>query len=253
MCSSDLIQSCSGFQGAGLAWVLPLALSLIYSGHLAPPHPFAPAFFPWSRSPLCSPSNRLAWQSLRTWITPHPGSWLHLPRGLPTNSSAEDTALLATLGGEAGSEAHGVMGGCASRAPSWPLAVLEATMREVLVPQSCPTLLILCSPPGSSVHGILQARILEWVAISVFQGVFPTHGSNPSLPHIRQIPYHLSHQGSFQGGFFSLLEATMCWHTDLPFVSSCVQTSGGSHTESWSGDVGILTAVPAPSPNVLLR
>ena len=27
-----------------------------------------------------------------------------------------------------------------------------------------------CSPPGSSVHGILQARILEWVAISIFKG-----------------------------------------------------------------------------------
>ena len=27
-----------------------------------------------------------------------------------------------------------------------------------------------CSPPGSSVHGILQARILEWVAISYFRG-----------------------------------------------------------------------------------
>jgi len=34
--------------------------------------------------------------------------------------------------------------------------------------QSCPTLCdpTDCSPPGSSVHGILQARILEWVAIS---------------------------------------------------------------------------------------
>ena len=32
--------------------------------------------------------------------------------------------------------------------------------------QSCPTLHSLhCSPPGSSVHGILQARILEWVAV----------------------------------------------------------------------------------------
>ena len=38
----------------------------------------------------------------------------------------------------------------------------------------------------------------------------------------------------------------MCWHTDLPFESSCVQTSGGSHTEPWSGDVGVLSAVPAP-------
>ena len=27
-----------------------------------------------------------------------------------------------------------------------------------------------CSPPGSSVHGILQARILEWVAISSSRG-----------------------------------------------------------------------------------
>ena len=27
-----------------------------------------------------------------------------------------------------------------------------------------------CSPPGSSVHGILQARILEWVAISFLRG-----------------------------------------------------------------------------------
>ena len=38
---------------------------------------------------------------------------------------------------------------------------------KVLVTQSCPTLCypMDCSPPGSSVHGILQARILEWVAI----------------------------------------------------------------------------------------
>ena len=36
------------------------------------------------------------------------------------------------------------------------------------VTQSCPTLCdpMDCSPPGSSVHGIFQARILEWVAIS---------------------------------------------------------------------------------------
>ena len=38
----------------------------------------------------------------------------------------------------------------------------------VLVAQSCPILcdFMDCSPPGSSVHRILQARILEWVAIS---------------------------------------------------------------------------------------
>ena len=33
-----------------------------------------------------------------------------------------------------------------------------------------------CSLPGSSVHGILQTRILEWVVISFFQGIFPTPG-----------------------------------------------------------------------------
>ena len=40
------------------------------------------------------------------------------------------------------------------------------------ISQPCPTLcnLIDCSPPGSSVHGSLQARILEWVAISSSRG-----------------------------------------------------------------------------------
>ena len=38
--------------------------------------------------------------------------------------------------------------------------------------QSCSTLCdhVNCSPPGSSVHGIFQARILEWVAISFSRG-----------------------------------------------------------------------------------
>ena len=43
---------------------------------------------------------------------------------------------------------------------------------KVLVAQSCPTLCnpMDCSPPGFSVHGILQARILEWVAIPFSRG-----------------------------------------------------------------------------------
>ena len=42
----------------------------------------------------------------------------------------------------------------------------------MLSPQSCLTLLdpMDCSPPGCSVHGILQARILEWVAIHFSRG-----------------------------------------------------------------------------------
>ena len=40
------------------------------------------------------------------------------------------------------------------------------------VTQSCPTLCdpTNCSPPGSSLHGIFQAKVLEWVAISFSRG-----------------------------------------------------------------------------------
>ena len=43
------------------------------------------------------------------------------------------------------------------------------------VAQLCPTLSnpMVCSPPGSSVHGIIPARILEWVAISSSRGSSP--------------------------------------------------------------------------------
>ena len=60
---------------------------------------------------------------------------------------------------------------------------------ESEVAQLCLTLFdpMDCSLPGSSVHGILQARVLEWVAIFLLQGIFLTQGSNPGLPHSRQI------------------------------------------------------------------
>ena len=68
----------------------------------------------------------------------------------------------------------------------------------VLVTKLCPILCdaMDCSPPGSSVHVILQARILEWVAIPFSKGSSLTQGLKPGLPHCRNIPYHLSHQGS---------------------------------------------------------
>ena len=45
-------------------------------------------------------------------------------------------------------------------------------VKESEVVQSCPTLWdpMDCSLPGFSVHGILQARILEWVAVSFSRG-----------------------------------------------------------------------------------
>ena len=40
------------------------------------------------------------------------------------------------------------------------------------------------SSPGSSVHGILQATILEWIAMPSPRGSSPTQGSNPCLLHL---------------------------------------------------------------------
>ena len=49
--------------------------------------------------------------------------------------------------------------------------------------QSCLTIcgLMDCGPPDSSVHGVILARILEWVAISSFRGS-PYSGIEPASP-----------------------------------------------------------------------
>ena len=61
----------------------------------------------------------------------------------------------------------------------------------MLIAQPCSTLCkpMDCSPPGFSVHGILQARTLEWIAITFFRG------SSPPYLHCRQILYCLGHHG----------------------------------------------------------
>ena len=43
-----------------------------------------------------------------------------------------------------------------------------------------------CSPPSSSVHGISQARTLEWVAIPFFRGIFKNQESNPGFLYCKQ-------------------------------------------------------------------
>ena len=47
-----------------------------------------------------------------------------------------------------------------------------------------------CSPPGSSVHGILQARILEWVAISSSRGSFQPQDQTHVSCIGKQVLYH---------------------------------------------------------------
>ena len=51
-----------------------------------------------------------------------------------------------------------------------------------------------CSPPGSSVYGTLQARILEWVAISFSRGSFQPRNQTHVSCVGRQIRYQLSHR-----------------------------------------------------------
>ena len=50
------------------------------------------------------------------------------------------------------------------------------------------------APQAPLSMGILQAGILEWVAVLSSRG--SSQASNPTLPHCRQILYHLSHKGS---------------------------------------------------------
>ena len=51
------------------------------------------------------------------------------------------------------------------------------------------------SPPGSSVQGILQARILEWVAMP-FSRDLPDPEIEPRSPALQAVFYCLSHSGS---------------------------------------------------------
>ena len=53
-----------------------------------------------------------------------------------------------------------------------------------------------CSPPGSSVHRDSPGKN-TWVGChALLQGIFPTQGLNPGLPHCREILYCLNQQGS---------------------------------------------------------
>ena len=66
-------------------------------------------------------------------------------------------------------------GGAGGSALSWAWEPDLWCRRAMLVAQLCPTLCdpMDCNPPGSTVHGIFQARILEWVSISSSRGSSP--------------------------------------------------------------------------------
>ena len=76
-----------------------------------------------------------------------------------------------------------------------------------LVPKLCPTLCdhMDCSPPGSSVHGILQARILEWVVSSFSRG--------------SSRPRDLTQVSHIVGRRFNLWTTRKPWHIGVSYYS----------------------------------
>ena len=76
-----------------------------------------------------------------------------------------------------------------------------------------------CSLPGSPVHGDSPGKNTGVDCHSLLQGIFPTQGLNPGLPHCRWILYHLSHQGSpvcmyaytFMYCNYSIIFVGFCW------------------------------------------
>ena len=103
------------------------------------------------------------------------------------------------------------------------VCVREARTHAHVLAQLCLTLQPhgLYSLPGSSVHGILQARILEWVAISSSRGNFPTQGLNSCLFHLLHCQFNTStlrHPGS---RFSSLV----WYYNKLCCKSSCCSSS----------------------------
>ena len=81
---------------------------------------------------------------------------------------------------------------------------IEAAAAAAKSLQSCPTLCdpIDCSPPGSPVPGILQARTLEWVAIS-FSNAWKWKVKGKSLSHVRlpATPWTAAYQAPLSVGF----------------------------------------------------
>ena len=75
------------------------------------------------------------------------------------------------------------------------------------VAQLCPT---LCDPKDYTVHGLLQARILAWVAVHFSRGIFPTQGWNPGLLNCRRILYQLSHTRAHTQGLNHMQIFPLC-------------------------------------------
>ena len=140
-------------------------------------------------------------------LAAHLASAHWVPATLPSSSSWDNQKCLQTLTNVPGEQAD---------PPCAPHPKLRTTGIQAcvcLVAQSCPTICDPrdCSTPGSSVHGDSRGKNTGMGCHALLQGIFSIQGSNPGLPHCRQIFYHLSHQGiqigkkiSKENFFFSL-------------------------------------------------
>ena len=118
------------------------------------------------------------------------------------------------------------------------------------VAQSCPTLCnpMDCSPPGSSVHAILQARILEWVAISFSSGSFRPRDWT-QVSHIAGRCFNLWATREAHMKCLLLLSHFSCVRlcaTPLTAAHQASPSMGFSRQEHWSG-------LPFPSPYKMSR
>ena len=128
-------------------------------------------------------------------------------------------------------------------------AVFKGDAVLCLVTQSCLSLCdpTDCSPPGSSVHGILQARILEWVAMPSSRGSSPPRDWTALLlctEHIcwRNImssflPYVASQSDGPRGVMIAFMEGCVWGRRMSSHRSSAgdfLMTSGGPDLEKWS-------------------
>ena len=120
------------------------------------------------------------------------------------------------------------------------IAQLDIHMLCAKLHQSCLTLcdLMDCSLPDSSIHGIPQAKILEWVAISSSrESSWPGDWIHVSYEFGvgRQVPYHYWHVGSL----LYIIHASDSVQFNRSVVSDCLQPHGIQHAR-------LLCPLPAP-------
>ena len=109
-----------------------------------------------------------------------------------------------------------------SRQEHWNGLPFPSPVRESEVTQSCPTVSnrMDCSLPGSSVHGVLQARVLEWGAIAFSTQAYDVHTIHTFQWKAKRPRSHLpqSHSAQKWQSWDFYLRLT-CSHAVLLFVS----------------------------------